>query len=252
MSDESPLQPATRAITAGRAASGTSLAPALWASTVWESDGMLDARRRATRTRSAEFYSRYANPTVTSFEEAVASLEGAEASLAFASGMGALATTVLALCSKGDHIVAQRNLYSATLAFLQGPCARFGIETTFVNPRDLGAWRSAIRPNTRLLFAETLGNPGLDVLDVPAVNHYDATATVLDDFFTSKPDYTPYHFEFPSKEIFNPSTAMKKYHRDIDWRKVEKGPEMDDEDDMRRDAREAGKDRKQPAGVPKK
>ena len=75
MSDESPLKPATRAITAGRAASGASLAPALWASTVWESDGMLDARRRATRTRSAEFYGRYANPTVSSFEDAVASLE---------------------------------------------------------------------------------------------------------------------------------------------------------------------------------
>ena len=91
---------------------------------------MADARRRATGTRSGEFYSRYGNPTVRSFEDAIAALEGAEASLAFASGMGAISTVVLALCSSGDHIVAQRNLYAATLAFLQGPCARFGIEVT--------------------------------------------------------------------------------------------------------------------------
>ena len=124
-------QPATRAITSGRGASGRALAPALWASSVWQSTDMGDARRRATGTRTGEFYSRYSNPTVQSFEEAVAALEGAETALAFASGMGALTTTVLALCGKGDHIVAQRNLYSATLAFLQGPCARFGIDVTF-------------------------------------------------------------------------------------------------------------------------
>src|SRR5690349_18013995 len=105
-------QPATRAITAGRAASGRSLAPALWASTVWESSGLTDANRRATGTRVGEFYSRYANPTVRSFEEAVASLEGAEDALAFASGMGAVSTVILSLCSAGDHVVAQRQLYA--------------------------------------------------------------------------------------------------------------------------------------------
>jgi hypothetical protein len=82
------------------------------------------------------------------------------------------------------------------------------------------------------------------LLDVPYVNQYDATSTVLDDFFTPKPDFTPYSFEFPSKEIFNTTTAMKKYKRDVDWRKVEKGPEMDDEDDMRRDATESRKGKK--------
>ena len=120
------MHPATLAITAGRAHSGSSLAPALWASSVWQSADMRDARRRATGVRSGEFYGRYANPTVASFEEAVSVLEGAEASLAFASGMGAISTIVLALCGQGSHIVAQRQLYSATLAFLQGPCARFG------------------------------------------------------------------------------------------------------------------------------
>jgi len=89
--------PATRAITAGRAASGRSLAPALWASSTWESASLDDAHRRATGIRHGDFYSRYCNPTVRSFEEAMSELEGAEESLAFASGMGAIASTVLAL-----------------------------------------------------------------------------------------------------------------------------------------------------------
>ena len=100
-------QPATRAITAGRAHSRTSLAQALWASTTWESDGLTDANRRATAIRAGEFYSRYSNPTVRSFEEAIAVLEGADDALAFGSGMGAIATVIYALCSSGDHIVAK-------------------------------------------------------------------------------------------------------------------------------------------------
>ena len=132
-------QPATQAITAGRAHSRTSLAPALWASTVWESDGLVDANRRATSIRAGEFYSRYSNPTVRSFEEAIAVLEGGDDALAFASGMGALATVVFALCSSGDHSVAQRQLYAGTLAFLQGPCQRMGIETTLVDAIEPGA-----------------------------------------------------------------------------------------------------------------
>ncbi len=174
-------QPATRAIAAGRAASGTSLAPALWATSVWESESLVDARRRATGTRAAEFYSRYANPTVRSFEEAVAALEGAEDALAFASGMGALSTVVLALCSAGDHVVAQRQLYAGTLAFLQGPCARFGIETTFVDGTEPGAFAAAVRPGrTMLVLAETPSNPRLDLVDLDEVGAIRGPITVVD------------------------------------------------------------------------
>ncbi|MGA0864118.1 MAG: PLP-dependent transferase [Ilumatobacteraceae bacterium] len=95
-------------MTAGRD-STSSLAPALWPSTVWESDGLDDATRRATGTRSTEFYSRYANPTVAQFEQAVARLENAPEALAFASGMGAVSSVVLALCCSGSHLVAQNN-----------------------------------------------------------------------------------------------------------------------------------------------
>jgi cystathionine beta-lyase/cystathionine gamma-synthase len=186
MSDESSYQPATQAITGGRAHSGRSLAPALWASSVWQSDDMVDARRRATRTRSGEFYSRYANPTVASFEEAVAQLEGAESSLAFASGMGAISSVVLALCSKGDHIVAQRNLYSATLAFLQGPCARFGIDTTFVDATQPGAFAAAVQPGrTMMVLAETPSNPRLELADLDELGSLAGPITVVDSTFAT-------------------------------------------------------------------
>ncbi|MFN8020616.1 MAG: PLP-dependent aspartate aminotransferase family protein [Acidimicrobiales bacterium] len=174
-------QPATKAITSGRGASGTSLAPALWASTVWESASLVDARRRATGMRAAEFYSRYANPTVRSFEEAVATLEGAEDSIAFASGMGAVASVVLALCSSGDHVVAQRQLYAGTLAFLQGPCARLGIETTFVDGHVPGAFTEAVRPGkTMLVLAETPSNPRLDLVDLDELGALRGPVTVVD------------------------------------------------------------------------
>jgi cystathionine beta-lyase/cystathionine gamma-synthase len=174
-------QPATRAITAGRAASGSSLAPALWATTTWESDGLVDANRRATGTRVGEFYSRYANPTVRSFEEALAALECAEDALAFASGMGAVSSVVLALCSAGDHVVAQRQFYAGTLAFLQGPCQRLGIETTLVDGRERGSFAAAVRPGrTMLVLAETPSNPRLDLVDLDEIGAIKGPITVVD------------------------------------------------------------------------
>lgn len=178
--------PATRAITAGRGHSGRSLAPALWASSVWESPDMHDARRRATGVRSPEFYGRYSNPTVASFEDAVASLEGAESSLAFASGMGAISTIVLALCGQGSHIVAQRQLYSATLAFLQGPCARFGIEVTFVDGTEPGAFAAAVKPGrTMLAIAETPSNPLLELVDLDELGALRGPITLVDSTFAT-------------------------------------------------------------------
>ena len=179
-------QPATQAITAGRAHSRTSLAPALWASTVWESDGLVDANRRATSIRAGEFYSRYSNPTVRSFEEAIAVLEGADDALAFASGMGAIATVVFALCSSGDHIVAQRQLYAGTLAFLQGPCQRMGIETTLVDATEPGAFAAAVRPGrTMMVLAETPSNPRLELVDLDELGSLRGPITVGDSTFAT-------------------------------------------------------------------
>ncbi|MBI4884265.1 MAG: PLP-dependent transferase [Actinobacteria bacterium] len=183
---DDPQQPATRAITAGREHSGHALAPALWASSVWQSTGLADANRRATGTRSEEFYGRIANPTVSSFENAVAALEGAESSLAFASGMGAISTVVLALCSAGDHIVAQRQLYSATLAFLQGPCARFGIEVSYVDGTEPGSFAAAIRPGrTMLVIAETPSNPLLELIDLDELGALRGPIKLVDSTFAT-------------------------------------------------------------------
>ncbi|WP_051063040.1 trans-sulfuration enzyme family protein [Ilumatobacter nonamiensis] len=178
--------PVTRAITAGRAASGRSLAPALWASSVWESESLDDAHRRATAIRHGDFYSRYCNPTVRSFEEAMSELEGAEESLAFASGMGAVASTVLALCSSGSHIVAQRQLYAGTIAFLQGPCARLGIETTFVDVTTPGAFADAVQPGrTMVVLAETPSNPRLELADLDELGAIKGPLTVVDSTFAT-------------------------------------------------------------------
>jgi len=182
----SDLAPETLAITAGRAASGASLAPALWASSTWESESLDDAHRRATGLRHDGFYSRYSNPTVRSFEQAMAELEGAEESLAFASGMGAVASTVFALCSSGSHIVAQRQLYAGTLAFLQGPCQRMGIDVTYVDVSTPGAFAEAIQPGrTMLVIAETPSNPLLELADLDELGAIKGPFTVVDSTFAT-------------------------------------------------------------------
>ena len=174
MPEPTPTSSATRAIVAGRDASGQSLAPALWASTTWESASLDDAQRRATSVRHGEFYSRYSNPTVRSFEQAMTELEGAEESLAFASGMGAIASTILALCSSGSHIVAQRQLYAGTLAFLQGPCARLGIETSFVDVATPGSFA-----------ADCIGHIAERSCSVPLTHRHDDAAPAMTAFITS-------------------------------------------------------------------
>lgn len=184
MTDRPDTSPATRAITAGRNHSGNSLAPALWASSTWESDGLDDARRRATSVRHGDFYSRYSNPTVCEFEQAIAELEGAESALAFGSGMGAIAASVFALCSSGSHIVAQRQLYAGTLAFLQGPCQRMGIEVTFVDVATPGAFAAAVQPGrTMLVIAESPSNPRLELADLDEIGSIKAPFTLVDSTF---------------------------------------------------------------------
>src|SRR5688572_28292882 len=114
-------------------------------------------------------YSRLANPTVAVFEERMAALEGGAAAIATASGQAALHLAIVTLMGRGGHIVASASLYGGSHNLLTYTLPRFGIETTFVPARDLRAWASAVRPDTRLLFGETVGNPSVDVLDVPAV-----------------------------------------------------------------------------------
>jgi len=174
------FEPATTAITAGRDDSG-SLAPSLTPATTWSSSGLEESHRQAKAIHETKFYSRYANPTVEAFEHAIAELEHTQAALAFASGMGAVSSVVLALCATGDHIVAQRNCYAGTLAFLNGPCARLGIEVTFVDGRNASEFASAVRPGkTMLVMAESPSNPHLDLVDLGALGAIKGPITVVD------------------------------------------------------------------------
>jgi O-acetylhomoserine (thiol)-lyase len=119
--------------------------------------------------RAGHVYSRISNPTVAVLEERIAALEGGVGAIATASGQAALHLAVATLLGAGDHIVASNSLYGGSHNLLGYTLKRFGIDTTFVSPRDPENFRKAIKANTRLLFGETLGNPGLDVLDIPAV-----------------------------------------------------------------------------------
>lgn len=177
---ERQQQPETKAITAGRDESG-SLAPALWASSTWDTTDVDGTNAGAKSVHATGFYSRYGNPTVQSFEHAIADLEGTEAALAFGSGMGAIASTIFALCSTGDHIVAQRNCYGGTLAFLDGPCKRMGIDVTYVDGRNANEFAAAVKPGkTMLVMAETPTNPHLDIVDLAAFGAIKGPYTMVD------------------------------------------------------------------------
>jgi O-acetylhomoserine (thiol)-lyase len=119
--------------------------------------------------RAGHVYSRISNPTTAVFEERVAALDGGVGAIATASGQAALHLAIATLAGAGSHLVASAALYGGSHNLLHYTLSRFGIETTFVRPGDIDGWRAAIRPNTKLLFGETLGNPGLDVLDIPSV-----------------------------------------------------------------------------------
>ncbi|WP_332672479.1 O-acetylhomoserine aminocarboxypropyltransferase [Aromatoleum sp.] len=119
--------------------------------------------------RPGHAYSRLSNPTNAVLEERIAALEGGVGAVAVASGQAALHLAITTLMGAGGHIVASRSLYGGSHNLLRYTLPRFGIETTFVDPRDPDHWRRALRPETRLLFGESLGNPGLDVLDIPVV-----------------------------------------------------------------------------------
>ncbi|MCH1474852.1 MAG: O-acetylhomoserine aminocarboxypropyltransferase [Alphaproteobacteria bacterium] len=114
-------------------------------------------------------YTRISNPTVAVLEQRVAALDDGVAATATASGMAALTTAVMTICSSGDHIVASSRMYGANINLLENTLPRFGITTTFVAPDDLAAIEAAIQPNTKIIFGEVIGNPGLDVMDVAAV-----------------------------------------------------------------------------------
>jgi O-acetylhomoserine (thiol)-lyase len=163
--------------------------------------------------RGGHVYTRITNPTNAVLEERVSALEGGVGAIATASGQAALHLAICTVMGAGSHIVASRSLYGGSHNLLHYTLPRFGIETTFVDPRDVDAFRRALRPNTRLLFGETLGNPGLDVLDIPRVAqvaHDSGIPLLVDSTFT-----TPYlmrPFDLGADLVYHSATKFLGGH----------------------------------------
>ncbi len=188
--------------------------------------------------RAGHVYSRISNPTNAVFEERVAALEGGTGAIATASGQAALHLAIATLAGAGSHIVASSALYGGSHNLLHYTLARFGIETTFVKARDHAAWRAAVRPNTKLFFGETLGNPGLDVLDIPRVSamaHEAGVPLLVDSTFTTPWLMKP--FDHGADLLFHSATKFLSGHGTViggvlvdsgqfDWERSGRFPEL--------------------------
>jgi len=163
--------------------------------------------------RAGHVYSRISNPTNAVLEERISALEGGVGAICTASGQAAMHLAIATIVDAGSHIVSSRSLYGGSHNLLAYTMPRFGIETTFVDPRDPDAFKKAIRPNTRLLFGEILGNPGLEVLDVGAVSqvaHAAGLPLLIDSTFT-----TPYlcrPFDHGADLVFHSATKFLGGH----------------------------------------
>jgi O-acetylhomoserine (thiol)-lyase len=163
--------------------------------------------------RAGHVYSRISNPTNAVLEQRIAALEGGIGAISTASGQAALHLCVATLMGAGAHIVASTALYGGSQNLLHYTLRRFGIETTFVPPNDLKAWRAAVRPNTKLFFGETVGNPGLDVLDIPnvaAIAHEAGVPLLVDSTLTSPWLIKP--FEHGADLVYHSATKFLSGH----------------------------------------
>ncbi len=163
--------------------------------------------------RTGHVYSRITNPTNAVLEERIAALEGGVGAIATASGMAACHLAITTLMGAGSHIVSSASIYGGTHNLLAYTLPRFGIETTFVDPRDPDAFKRAIQPNTRLVFGETLGNPGLEIMNIPAISkvaHDAGVPLMIDSTFT-----TPYlcrPFDLGADIVFHSATKFLGGH----------------------------------------
>jgi len=163
--------------------------------------------------RAGHIYSRISNPTVAVLEERIAALEGGVGAVATASGHAALVLGILTLMGQGSHIVASSALYGGSHNLFSHTLPRFGIETTKVHPRDIEGFKKAIRPETRLIFGETIGNPGLEVLDIPNLSriaHAAGIPLMVDSTFATPHLCRP--FEYGADLIFHSATKWLGGH----------------------------------------
>jgi cystathionine gamma-synthase len=175
-----------------------------------------DNEEQVRSTGSDHYYTRYGNPTNTVAEKTIAELEGVDAALTFASGMGAITTTIMALLKSGDHVVAQRDIYGGVTKFLSQWLPKMGIETTFVDTTEYEQHARAIRPNTKLLYLESPTNPILRVVDfkkVAALAKQHKLMSMIDSTFGTPINQQP--AEFGIDLVMHSGTKYLGGHSDL-------------------------------------
>ncbi len=188
----------------------------IWQTTTFRADSSDHFAELAKAVQPSEFYSRYGNPTHQQVEAIMATLEGGEAALLTASGMGAIFTSVMCLLDQGDHVVAQRNLYANTTVLLETLLPRWGIEYTLVDQTNAESWAAAIRSNTKLIYAETPTNPLMQLTDLRVVarlgKDHDIT-TIVDNTFATPINQRPLEYDIDA--VLHSATKYIGGHHDV-------------------------------------
>ena len=207
----------TKCVHAPRELNRTSaISPPIWQTTTFLAESSEHFAALAKCVKPTEYYSRYGNPTLEQVEAVMATLEGGEAAMVTASGMGAISTSVMSLLDNGDHVVAQRNLYAGTAALLEDVLPRWGIECTFVDQTNAEHWAEALRRNTKLIYAETPANPLMRLTDLQAVAALAKSrgiTTIVDNTFATPINQRP--LQYGIDVVVHSATKYLGGHSDV-------------------------------------
>jgi cystathionine beta-lyase/cystathionine gamma-synthase len=188
----------------------------IWQTSSFRADSSEHFAELARGVKPTEFYTRYGNPTHQQAEAVMAELEGGAAALVTASGMGAIFTSIMCMVEKGDHVVAQRNLYASTITLLETLLPRWGVECTFVDQTSIDGFASAIRPNTKLIYTETPTNPLMRLTDLGAIAALGKThgvTTIVDNTFATPINQRP--LEYGIDVVVHSATKYIGGHHDV-------------------------------------
>ncbi len=207
----------TRAIHAGKRENRTrAVTPPIWQTTTFSADSSEHFAEIASAVRPAEFYTRYGNPTHKEVEATVAALEGGEAALLTSSGMGAIFTALMSSLRTGDHVVAQTNHYAGAMTLFEDLPAHFGVEVTIVDQTKTEQFEAAVRPNTRVIYAESPTNPLMQITDLRAVAELGKShgiTTIVDNTFATPVNQRPFEFGFDC--VVHSATKYLGGHSDV-------------------------------------
>ncbi|HEX3050425.1 MAG TPA: PLP-dependent aspartate aminotransferase family protein [Aggregatilineaceae bacterium] len=211
------LAPETRAIHADKYVDETtSLAPPIFQTSTFASHSAEEFMEMATEPQHPRFYARYGNPTHEHVQAVIAALEGGEKALLTGSGMGAMTTMAFALLEAGAHVVAQKVHYGGTIGLFEKLMAKYGVETTFVDQTDVGAFEAAIRPNTKLIVVETPTNPLMlltDLKAIAALAKAHSIVTIADNTFATPVNQRP--LDYGIDLVYHSATKYLGGHHDL-------------------------------------